>query len=142
MREGRGVDPNTDDTLVCLVQLQLRRGSRLEAPLELPDLDAVLERGDPLLDLRPLDRRRPRRATVACEVAVVVAATLPFAELRVDVPDALDKPCEGLEGRAFMYVVHLGPCTTWPLPTSLVSKTDAADEKGSRTVARVTRYLD
>ena len=108
MHEGRDVDLNTDDTLACFVQLQLRherRRSPLEAARVLPGLYAVFERGDPLLDLRPLDRRRHRRATVACEVAVVVATSLPFAELPVDVPDVLDGPCEGLEGRAFMYLV-------------------------------------
>ena len=81
------------------------------------------------------------RRPVACEVAIVVTASLPLVELPVDVPDALDEPCEGLEGRAFMYLVHLDACTAWPLRTSLVSKRDEADEKGGRALARVARHL-
>ena len=70
----------------------------------------------------------------------MVTAALPLVELPVNVANALDKPCERLEGRALVNLVDLFPNPAWPFRTCvLLTEGDPADKEGGRTLARIPR---
>ena len=110
MHERGDVDTYADDAKTVFINLELcdeRRGTTLETTLVLASLNGILKCSNPLLDLGPSDVRRHRSAAGAIAMAVAALYRLPSVELAVDIADALNEPCQRLEGRPFVNFVDL-----------------------------------
>ena len=149
MHERRNVytDAHSPDTIPVDLELSnKRRRAALEAPLELPGLDGILNsRNLALLALGPQDCGRDGRTAMARShfpVVLVWLDLLPLRKLPVDIADALRKPGEGAERHPLVHLVDLLVCELGPLGASLRAERDLADQERARTLACVLRDAD